>query len=181
MIRDFIYLVIIAFGFMLFGLTLSFVSFKIWNGMIPEFERQLNQTVNMTESDYNQWKQLKTTLSSIPIFVQFLSVLSVVMLIIATMILVFSVRFTPLAIPLAILVYLIGIWLCMSFSNVYVQVRNKFLELDSSFQINPYFDYFYINLPYIYTGVGFTLMVLAFTKGFGKKEEDKRFEIGGGE
>lgn len=160
MIRDYIAIVGFSFLFLVASLISSFVFNTFINEMIIQVGNLSINGIDYTEllSIYNSKFALLTNT------IQIVGIVSIFGVMISSALLVTRVRMSPLALPFAIIIYFVGIFISMAFSNSYSYMVTELQTYDSSFTINSYFDWIGLRLPYITGIIGGVLMVLAYAK-----------------
>jgi len=159
MIRDYIGVLSLSFLFLIASMVSSFVFHIFINEMIEQIGT-LSVGVDYTDllSIYNNNFSLLTNT------IQLVGIVSIFGVIITSALLVTRVRMSPLALPFAIIIYFVGIFISMAFSNTYNYMLSELQTYDPTFSVSNYFDWIGLNLPYIVGIVGGILMVLAYAK-----------------
>lgn len=161
MIKDFFSLIAISIFIILITLLVSFVHWVVVHNMVDVIETNVDPSVV-------DWSEFGTKYhSKIYAFSNSMQVVGIICLfgyVIASMILVSRVRFTPLAIPFALISFFVGLFISMAMSNVYYFTVQKLIEYDSTFTVNTYMNWIGLKLPQLFVFIGGILLVLAYAK-----------------
>jgi len=159
MIRDYIAFFSISFIFLVSSLISSFVFHVFINELVDNIG-SVDLGVDYTDliNIYNTKFALLTNT------IQIVGIVSIFGIMITSALLVTRVRMTPLALPFAVIIYFIGIFISMAFSNSYAYMLTELQSFDPTFEINSYFDWIGLHLPYITGIIGGVLMILAYAK-----------------
>jgi len=159
MIRDYIAVFSMSFVFLVASLVSSFVFHIFINNLVDNIGT-LDLGVDYTDliTIYNEKFALLTNT------IQLVGIFSIFGIMITSALLVTRVRMSPLALPFAVIIYFIGIFISMAFSNSYAYMLTELQEYDATFSVNSYFDWIGLHLPYITGIIGGVLMILAYAK-----------------
>ena len=108
---------------------------------------------------------------------QYAGILSIMMSIISSTIIVAKVRYSPFGAIIMIVLYFVGIFMSMVFSNAYTYMSEVMTQMIPSFSVLPYLDWMALNLPYINAVVGGIMFFLAYSKTPFKQSSNQGFSF----
>lgn len=165
--------IVIAVGLSFFSLIVSFSYHVAIHSIVDGFDL-------IDDIDYSSLTSELSRFYVISDLIQVVGIISIFGIVLVGVKLVTKVRFDPLVLPFAIIIYLVGIFMAMVFSNSHYYVLVHLQAYDSTFQVNSFFSWLVLNYPYFVAVVGGILMVLGYAKapGLGKLGGGSALEVG---
>lgn len=157
MIKDLFSLIGINIIILIISLVVSFVYYVSISALIEGFESYEEMDWTEAQSHYSQMFVIGDIL-------QVAGIISIFSMTITSALLVTRMRFSPLALPFAIIFYFVAIFLSMVYSNTFVYMEAELQSYEASFTVNEYLSWIAIEFPYITAIVGVILMFLAYAK-----------------
>lgn len=181
MIRDYLVLTGITASLLLVTLIASFTYYVSIESIITAFTTEGTSIYNMTISDDLDGEEITAEelqpFRTFLITLQYAGILSIMMSIISSTIIVAKVRYSPFGSIIMIVLYFVGIFMSMVFSNAYVYMHEVMTEMIPSFSVLTYLDWMALNLPYINAVVGGVMFFLAYSKTPFKQGQGQGFSF----
>lgn len=160
MIRDYMSFIGIASFLSILSLVVSFSYHVTIHNLTDAFESIPGEDYTSLQSEYSSFYVISD-------IIQVVGMVCIFGVILIAVKLITKVRFNPLVLPFAIIMYFVGIFLAMIFANSHYYVLTMLQTYDATFQVNSFLSWVILRFPYFIAIIGAVFLILGYAKAPG--------------